>query len=97
MLCQRADVHAALAQGGHRDGIDIEPIIEVLTEGALAHHGGQIPIGGRDDADVHLDGGHPAHPYNLFFLYNPQQLGLKRQRQFAHLVQKQRPALGRLP
>ena len=55
-------------EGGHRDVKDVEPIVEILPEGALGHHLLQGTVGDGDDPHVDGDGfvsrppGPPAAP-----------------------------------
>jgi hypothetical protein len=51
--CVRAGRHA------HLD--DVEPVVQVLPEAALLHLGGQVLVGGADDAHVHRQLGGGAH------------------------------------
>src|SRR5579883_889609 len=93
---QHGDVGAALAQGGHVQGHDVEPEIEVLAEGAGAVFLLQVAVGGGDDAYVDLDALVAADGADLFFLQDAQQLGLHLERQLPDLVEEQGPAIGRL-
>jgi len=51
---QQRYVLAAVAQGGQTQIDDIEPVKEILAEGALLNHHRQIAVGGGHDA--RLDG-----------------------------------------
>ena len=100
---QRMDVVAAFAQAGQADGHDIEPVIQVLTEPACGHFGGQIPVGRGNQAHVdgHLAGA--AQPHQGAFLQGTKKFRLQGQGQLPHFIQKNgsamclfKPALARL-
>ncbi len=55
----------------------------------------QIAIRGRHHPDVHLARGGRAYALHLLILQDAQELGLRRQRQFADFVQEQRAAAGK--
>ena len=90
MAHQNGNVGGALAQGRGEDGEDLEPVIEVAAELLLGDHLCQIAIGGGNQAHVHGDGPRSAQALDLALLQGAQQLGLQIERQFAHLVEKQR-------
>ena len=87
---------AAFAQGRHHQRIHAETMIEIGAIAPGAHLLDQIPIGGRDDAHVDLVLAVRTDPLQLSALQYPQQFGLHRQRQFPHLIQKQRAAVRQL-
>ena len=91
---QIRDVFGPLAQRRHRDREDVEAIEQVLAEAAGLHVRDQIAVGRRDDAHIDLDGFLAADWIDLAFLDCAQQFDLRSRRQFADLVQKQRPAGG---
>ena len=91
-LAKQGQVFAALAQGRHDEFNDVQAVIQVLPEVAGLHLGGQVFVGGADDAHVYrlfLGGAQRA---NAPLLYGAQQLGLHGQGQVADFVQKQRAA-----
>ena len=49
---QRQDVVRPVAQRRHVDVHDVEAIEQVLAEPPGGHGLGEVPVGGRDDADV---------------------------------------------
>jgi hypothetical protein len=51
------------------------------------------PIGRRDEADIHADGLHRAHPAEALCIEQRQQLGLELRVHFADLVQEQHAAI----
>ena len=86
---QQGNVAGALAQ---RRGVDREhaqPVVEVGPELPFDHRLLQIPVGGRQDAHVHLERGIVADPLQIAVLQHSQQLGLQRQRELADLVEEQ--------
>jgi hypothetical protein len=85
---------SALTQGRQGQGGHIEPVIEVLAEGAFPEAGGQVAVGGGDDAHVHPAGAGGAQRFDLLFLQHPQQFGLQPHRQIADLVEQDRAADG---
>lgn len=85
-----------LAQGRQGNLDHVQPVIEIVAEGALLHHGRQVLVGGRHHADVHLDLLAAAHTLELPFLQNAQQLDLQVRRQLGDFVQKKRAAVGLL-
>ena len=62
----------------------------------VLHHGFQVPLGGRDDPDIDLDGGGAADPFELLRLKHPQQAHLGIARQLPDLVKKDGPFVGPL-
>src|SRR5262249_11738223 len=93
---QLGDVLPAVAEGGHGDGNDVEPEIQVLAEAALPDQLLQVLVGGGDDAHVHRHGVAGADPLEGHFLQNAQELGLHLQVDVADLVEKERTAVGQL-
>ncbi len=86
VLAQRRHVHR---EGG-------EPVVEVLAELAAIDHALDVAVGRGDDADVDLVVVGAADAADGARLEHAQQLGLQRQRQFAHLVDQQGAAVGGL-
>src|SRR3546814_11412826 len=67
-----------------------------LAELARLDQLAEVLVGGREDAHVVLDFVAAADRAHGFFLDRPQQFHLHVQRQFGHLVEEQRAALGGL-
>ena len=64
----------AFAQRGHVQRKHTQPIVQVFAEAAIAHHGGQIPVGGSDDADIHLGFSQViAHPLETAAFQNAEE------------------------
>jgi hypothetical protein len=93
---QQRDVLPPLAQGRHMQGQHAQAVIQVGPECPVAHHGGKIPMRGREDADIHLAGLVLAQPLDFPFLQHAQQFHLDIQRHLADLVQQQGAAVGGL-
>jgi len=79
--------------GGNHQFDDREPVVQVLPEAARPRIGRKVAVGDRDHAHVHLFDTPGAHRLDLALLQRAQQLGLDRERQLAHLVEHQRPAM----
>ncbi len=94
MIDEQRDVLLALAQRRQCDAEDIQAVVEVGAEGSLSHQGVQIPVGGGDGAEIHLDRLVAAHARDLLFLQDAQQVGLRLQADVGNLVEKNRAALG---
>src|SRR5947207_5224525 len=69
---------------------NIQPVVEVRTEGSLLHHPAQIAIGGGDQSHVRANRPCPAQPLEFLLLQNAQQLRLQLKRNVAYFIQKQR-------
>ena len=82
------------AQRRHANVHTAQAIEQIGPEQPAVDHLGQAPVGGRDDPDVDATGAVAADPLDGQILNRPQQLGLRRQRQVRHFVQKQRAAVG---
>ena len=88
MLHKQHQVALAPAQGRQLDGQHFQAVVQVFAESALPYHLRQVTVGRADDA--HVDGDHAvrADAAHLALLYHAQQAALQRQRDLAHLVQK---------
>ena len=84
------------AQRRQRDGIDGQPIVEVLAEAPGLDLRHQVAVGGGDDAHVGVLRAHLADALVAPLLQHAQQLALQLQRQLADLVEEQRAAVGGL-
>ncbi len=86
---ERKHVLAPLAQRGYFDGEHLQPEVEVLAEGSLAHHLDQIAVRGRDDAHVDALALRTADAADLVVLEHAQELYLHSERDLPDLVQQQ--------
>ena len=78
------------------DGERAQPVVQVFTEAPVVNHPVQVAVRGRHHADVGVPRlGAADAPVGAGF-QQAQQLDLHRQRNVAHLVQKQRAAAGGL-
>ena len=96
MIDQERDVFQPLAQGGHFDRDDVEPVEEVFAEPAGGDGLGEIHVGGGDDAAVGLDRVGAADALEPAVLEHAQELGLHSQRHLADFVEEQRAPLRQL-
>ena len=92
VLRQQGDVAPACSQGGNVQLNHVEPVVQVLPKTSLLDHFHKVAVGGHHHADVYRDRLVAANPLELAFLQKPQQFDLKRQRDLADLVKKQRTA-----
>ena len=91
---EEEDVGAAILELRHVDGKLVDAVVEVLAKLSVGHQAGQVAIGGahQSNVDVYLVGATQwAH---LALLQGAQQLHLHIIRQVAHLIEKQRAAVG---
>ncbi len=91
---QMRDVLRPRAQRRHGQRQHVQPVEQVFAELAGFRALQQIAIGRRDDAHVDLHRLAAADRLDLALLQRAQQLHLRRQRQLADLVEKQRAAAG---
>src|SRR4029453_5420973 len=96
MLDQLGDVLLALAQRGDAERRDRYPIEQVLAKTTGNHVRPEIPVGRCDQLE--LNGARLARPkrIQLSAFENAQEVWLQLQRHLANLIEKQRPAAGRL-
>src|SRR5215468_3939666 len=96
MAHQQRNVLPSLAQRGNGNGIDVEPIEQILPEPSRRNLVIQFAVGCRNDSDLDLDRARTADSLELTFLENPQQLRLRARRQLAHFVEQYRATVGKL-
>ena len=92
---QHGDIVAAIAQGRQAEIHDVQAVVQILAEGAMFHHCGQIAIGRGKNARFDRNAVRGADRPDLALLKSPQQLGLQVEREFANLVEKDRSTSGR--
>ena len=90
------DVLSPLAQRRQLDGEHLQPIVEVLAEGAGRHALAQVPVGGGDDTGVGLARRRLADALVAPLLQDAQELHLEVERDVAHLVQEEGAVVGEL-
>ena len=93
---QHGNILPPLPQGRNADLHHVQAVEQVLPEGALGHLLLQVPVGGGDDAHIHLNVPQAAHPLEAPVLQKGQQLGLHGQGQLANLVQEHGSPVGQL-
>ena len=81
-----------LAQRRHRNRKHVQAVEQIFAETSGFHIGDQVAVGGGDEAHIDLDRLACADRLDLVFLDGAQQLHLRRRRQLANLVEKQRAA-----
>lgn len=69
-------------------------IVEIRAEEPLPDRMGDVPVGGRDKAEVHADGLRSAHAMEAALLKDPQELGLHPRAGLREFIQKQRAVFG---
>src|SRR5690606_19857976 len=92
-LRQRAEVPLPAAKRRQVQGHDAQAVVQIFAELTFADPGEQIPVGGADDAHVHVEGPRGADPFDLAGLERAQELGLKLEGKLTDLVEKQRAAV----
>src|SRR5204862_323005 len=84
----------AFAKGRDLNGENIEAVIKVAAESALAYEFGKVLMGGGDDADIHALCAVAPEALEFLFLQNAQQFGLEVERKVADFIKKERAAVG---
>src|SRR5258705_8641837 len=90
------DVIHALAQRGHLDRKDIQPVKKILAERACSHGGFQIAVRGGQHAYVHGNRLTAADPFDFPLLEYSQERNLSLSRKVADLIQKNRSTISQL-
>ena len=93
---QQQHIATTLAQRRHRQRVNAQAVIQVGTKSSGTHLSRQVAVGGGDHPHVDAVFAIRTDPLQLPTLQHAQQLGLDRQRQLAHLVEKQAAAIGQL-
>ena len=78
------------------DSEHIDPIVQVFAELTRPDQGFYVPVGGRNDAAIRMDGFIAAQSLKGFFFDGPQEFGLQIKSQLTELIQKYRSAAGLL-
>src|SRR5258708_4978479 len=86
------DVLVAFRKGRNRDGHDVEPVEEVLTEAPLGDAALQVDGRGREDAGPQGNARLRPDGAKAPLLEHPQQLGLQLHGHLGDLVEENRPA-----
>ena len=93
---QQLNVSPALAQGGYGNHDDCQTIVQIFAESSFGHGPGKIGVRRRDDSCVDANSRPSADTLDFVLLQEPEQFHLKRSRQFADLIEKERAAAGHL-
>ena len=88
------DVVGPVSERGRGDGEDFEAVVEITPEELVAHHFGEVPIGGGDEANVDGNGANAAEAFEGFLLQGAEELGLEIERDVADFVEEQGSAVG---
>ena len=96
MARQGRNVFLALSYRRHNDRKAAQPVPEVLAEAPFRYHALQVAVRCRDHPEVDGDRAFSPDSLHLAVLQHPQQPHLRRRRQLADLIQKDRPAVGPL-
>ncbi len=94
MVGQHQDVATPLAQRGHLDVDDVDPVEEVLAESLLRHLVLQVAVGRGQDPGVEPDFGVSTDRPDRALLERAQELGLHPGRHLSDLVEEEGPARG---
>src|SRR5260370_2838834 len=73
---------------------NIQPVVQILSEFAVADHLPQVSIARRDDTNIDPRGTDAAYSLELAFLEYAKKLGLKLQRHVYTFVAEQRSTIG---
>src|SRR6478672_2780606 len=93
---EQRDVLDPLAERRHREGEDVEPVVEVLAEGPVLHGRDRVLVGGRHDPDVDDDLGLAAEAPEGALLEEAEELGLDAGLHLGDLVEEEGAAVGEL-
>ncbi len=91
---EQRDVFDAFAQRRHTDWKHVEPVVQILAEGAGDHQLFEIPVRRGNDARVHRDHLRAAESFEAPLLEDAQQLDLHFRREIADFVEKDRRVIG---
>lgn len=91
---EKRDVVGAIAKGRGGDGEDLEAVVEIAAEEFVAHHFGEVSIGGGDQTDIDGDGANATEAFERFFLEGTEKLGLEVERDVADFIEEEGAAVG---
>ena len=86
---EQGQILHAFAQWWKDDVDHVQPVVQILPEFAVLHHGFQVSVGRGNDACRGMQGLRSADSFIGAFLKHAQQFGLQVQGQFTQFVQKQ--------
>ena len=93
---EHGDVFGTLAQRREIDAQDVEAIKEIGAEASVVHQLADRLVRRGDDAHVHRNRRHAADAHELALLEHAQELDLRRRRNLADLVEKERSRISEL-
>jgi hypothetical protein len=67
----------------------MQSVKQIASELTVFYHPLQIPMSGRNDANIYLLSARTAQPFKFMFLQNPQQFGLQLERNVTYFIKKQ--------
>ena len=92
---QQRDIFFSFTQRGQHDREDTQAIVQITTKLVLSNSLGQITVGGRHQAHIHLNSAIAAQALKFLILQYAEQLGLQLKRNLANFVVKQSSTLGK--
>jgi len=90
ILHEQWNVVPALAQRWNVETHTLQSIVEVLPEGAVAHRFGEVAVGRRDHAHVHLESRHAADAHDVARFEHAQETHLHVGTHLPHFIQEHR-------
>jgi len=88
------DVLGMVAEGRGGEGEDFEAVIQVAAEEVVAHHLGEVAVGGGDEADVDGDGFGAAEAFKGLLLEGAEELGLEFEGNVADFIEEEGAVVG---
>jgi hypothetical protein len=88
------DVFGTIAEGWHFDVHDIEAVVEVGAELSGLDGGGEVAVGGGEDAGLDADGLDGSDGEDLFIFDGAEELGLGAGSEFADFIEEEGAAAG---
>src|SRR6266446_3640234 len=67
----------------------MQSVKQIASELTIFYHPLQIPMSGRNDANIYLLSARTTQPFKFMFLQNPQQFGLQLERNVTYFIKKQ--------
>src|SRR5258708_25105544 len=89
-------VIGAVAERGNSEWENIQTVVQVRPKAAFPDHICQIPVGGGQKPEVHLNSAGATQSLELLLLQDAQQLKLKLHRHLPYLSSNQTPAIAHL-
>src|SRR5437762_4343759 len=91
---QKRNILRAFAKRRDLNRENVEPVIKVAAEGALADEFGKILVRGGDHADIHALRAVAAEALKFLLLQDAQQFRLEVEWEVADFIEKKRAAVG---